>query len=270
MTPDMPEVNSSPPAVALPPRAGQPPPWSLLDLGLFLGLGALALVIAYVTVMLGYVSLSSLAGWHVPPEGIEETAFFSLALQSVFYLLLFAATYALVAFRKRLPFWRALKWRKPTALEVAGYFAAGIVMTAAVEYAPTILPDRSDFPLRELFTSPTVAYTVGAFAVFVAPLMEELIFRGVLFSIFEDRGGLGFAVVTTAVLFAGLHIPEYRGAWNHLFLLLLVGLVFSLARGLTGSLAPSVILHTAYNLSQLTALYFGTEHFRAIHGVLLR
>jgi membrane protease YdiL (CAAX protease family) len=134
-----------------------------------------------------------------------------------------------------------------------------------VQLAPALFPDRQHFPLQEYFTSPSVAYTVGIFAVLVAPWMEELIFRGVLFAIFEDRVGLRFAVVTTAILFTAMHVPEYRGAWNHLFLLLLVGLVFSLARGLTGSLAPSVVLHTAYNFSQLVMLYFATEHFRVVH-----
>jgi CAAX protease family protein len=115
-----------------------------------------------------------------------------------------------------------------------------------------------------MFSSPLAAYAVAAFAIFIAPFMEELIFRGVLFAIFERQVNLMFAITITALLFAALHIPEYRGAWNHLLLILLVGGVFSVTRGLTRSLAPSVILHFAYNLSLIGGLYFQTQHFRTL------
>ena len=268
MNPDKLEVYSEHSVPAPPPEASHAPPWTLRDLGLLFGLGALAVAVAYVAVMVSYGAIGPSMGWHVPPKDLQETTYLSLALQSVFYALLFAGVYALVALRKRLPFWQALKWQTPTPLQALGYFAVGAILSVAVQFAPTIFPDRSDFPLSQLFSSPAIAYAVGAFAVLVAPLMEELIFRGVLFAIFEDQAGPIFAVIATAALFTGLHIAEYRGAWNHLFLLLIVGLVFSLARGLTGSLAPSVILHTAYNLCQLVVLYFSTEHFQVMQTVV--
>ena len=161
-----------------------------------------------------------------------------------------------------------MKWRAPGFGRAFGYIIIGAVLSIGVQVAPTIFPDQSNFPLRDFFATPALSYAVGAFAVLVAPLMEELIFRGVLFSIFEDQIGKVFAVFSTAALFAGMHIPEYRGAWNHVFLLLIVGLVFSLARGVTGSIAPSVILHTSYNLTQLVILFFATDHFRTFPGLL--
>jgi membrane protease YdiL (CAAX protease family) len=78
--------------------------------------------------------------------------------------------------------------------------------------------------------------------------------------------GLRFAIAATALLFAALHVQEYRGAWNHALLILIVGLVFSLARGLTGSLAPSIVLHISYNATQMIVLFFASDHFRAIPG----
>ena len=116
-------------------------------------------------------------------------------------------------------------------------------------------PDTQGFPLEKLFDSRTASYAIGAFAVRMAPLVEELVFGGLLFAIFERAVGLRFAVVTTAVLFAGLHIPEYWHAWNHMFMILLVGMVFSLARGLTGSLTPSIMLHIGYNFLIMSAFF---------------
>jgi hypothetical protein len=141
-----------------------------------------------------------------------------------------------------------------------------VLLSLLVQLAPPVLPDREDFPLLRLFSSPEAAYALTAFAVLIAPFMEELIFRGVLFRFFENLVGVRFAVAGTAILFAGLHVPEYWGAWNHVLLILLVGVAFSLARGLTGSLAPSVVLHVAYNAGLMVAFFFETNQFRALGG----
>ena len=92
--------------------------------------------------------------------------------------------------------------------------------------------------------------------------MEELLFRGLLFAFFEKHGGLTFAVIATALLFAGLHIPEYWGLWDHVVMILIVGVVFSLVRGMTRSVMPSYILHLAYNGTLMLLLYFHTYYFQ--------
>jgi membrane protease YdiL (CAAX protease family) len=114
------------------------------------------------------------------------------------------------------------------------------------------------------------SYAIGAFAIGVAPVIEELVFRGLLFAIFERAVGLRFAIVATAVLFAGLHVPEYWHAWNHVLMILVVGVVFSLARGKSGTLTPSILLHIGYNASMMTSLFFTTQHFRALEGLFAR
>lgn len=256
--PEMPTVETSP-----------PPPWSFRDLGLFIGLGTLAFLMAYVTTT-AIVLLLTYSRRPVAPPNSEMRVFTSIFFMLVLYLFLFGAIYVLVAIRGRLPFWQALKWRKTSLAKVLGYFVAGLVLAVAVQLAPVVFPDQSNFPLQELFTSPAGAYALGAFAVLLAPFMEELVFRGVLFAIFEDQIGLRFAIITTAVLFTAMHIPEYLGAWNHIFLLLIVGLIFSFARGLTRSLVPSVLLHMAYNLCQVVLLYIATDHFHNFKNALLR
>jgi uncharacterized protein len=122
--------------------------------------------------------------------------------------------------------------------------------------------------MEKLFTSASAVYAVGGLAVLVAPFMEELVFRGVLFSFFERLGGFRIAVPGTAVLFAALHYPEYAGAWTHVFMILLVGLVLSIARAMTGSLVPSFLLHTAYNATFIGLLFLGTHGFQNLHGAL--
>jgi hypothetical protein len=140
----------------------------------------------------------------------------------------------------------------------------GLALT--VSLVLTLRPDSQGFPLEKMFDSRAASYAIGAFAISMAPVVEELVFRGLLFAILERAVGLRFAVVTTAVLFAGLHIPEYWHAWNHLFMILVVGVVFSLARGATGSLTPSILLHIGYNFLIMAGLFFSTQHFHAVSG----
>jgi len=245
-----------------------PAPWGLRDLFLFLLLVPIAFFIANILVVLGYALIQPTLHWHMTKEKLASDPFFLLALQIVFYALMFAGIYVLVTVGHKQPFWVMLRWRRLTPGKALVFLAGGAFLTVAIALLPPVLPDASQFPLENLFNSRTAAYAIGGFAILVAPLMEEIIFRGVLFGIFEAQVGLRFAILTTAILFGGLHVPEYWGAWNHMLLIFFVGLVFSLARGRSGSLAPSVFLHMGYNASMMIALFLSTQHFRNLHACL--
>jgi len=249
-----------------------PPPelWRLRDLGFFVAYATFTLVLAPLFLLMVYAILQPLAHWRTTATAAAAQPIFAVAAQSVSYAMILACVYVLVAVHYDLPFWTALKWRRPGVKRGLTLFLGGIMMAFGVLAASSLLPDKKPFPLEQMFNSPAAAYTVAAFAIFVAPFMEELIFRGVLFTFFERHAGLRFAVISTALLFAALHVPEYWGAWNHVWLILVVGLIFSLARGQTDSLAPSVILHVAYNTSLMAMLFFATHHFHTIQAVTVR
>jgi membrane protease YdiL (CAAX protease family) len=242
--------------------------WRLTDLFFFLAFAGIWLVLAPLVAYTGYALLRPLMGWQVPTQALPENAFFAVVTQTIYYVPLLACVYFLIVVHYQQAFWAGLKWGGLSLPRVARCFMGGIILALFTLVALVFMPDKQSFPLEQLFTSRRAAYVVGGFAVLVAPFMEELIFRGVLFAFFENLLGLRFAVVATALLFAGLHVPEYWGAWHHAALILLVGVAFSAARGLTGSLAPSVILHFAYNTTLMTGLFIGSEHFRQIQGVV--
>ncbi|MFB3923884.1 MAG: lysostaphin resistance A-like protein [Terriglobia bacterium] len=229
----------------------------------------LALLAANFLVVAGYTALQPVLGWPRLSRAVQGNPFLLLVLQSVFHALIFLTIYLFIVVNHRLPFWETLNWRMPPRSKALQFFLGGILLALVIQLMPPLLPDRDDFPLTRLFTSPLAGYAISAFAVLIAPFMEELIFRGVLFAFFQNLVGDRFAVFGTATLFAALHVPEYWGAWNHVFLILMVGLVFSAARGFTGSLVPSVILHVAYNASLMTGLYFQTNQFRQLQALLL-
>jgi membrane protease YdiL (CAAX protease family) len=238
--------------------------WSVRDLLLFIVFTVVALIAANFLALGGYALLRSLVGWKTASQRLYDNTFFVVALQTIFHGLVFGYIFFLVVVNYRQRFWEALRWRALSGRAARNYFAGGVLLALAVVAFPSVLPHSETYPLQRLFSSPQAAYVIGAFAVFVAPFMEELIFRGVLFRFFEERVGLSFAVAGTAVLFAGLHVSEYWGAWNHVLLILLVGIVFSLARGLTGSIAPSFVLHLAYNATLMVMLFIETQRFQTL------
>ncbi len=269
--PSEPDLNPPGPPAAQAEATPQAPsfPWTVRNLLILIVCGVLALIAANFLTLAGYGALRPIMGWRTPPGDLRDNTLFLLTLQTVFYALLLTTFYLFVAVNYRLPFWTTLKWRRPSPRLLWRYLPAGMLLALIVQFAPPLLPDREDFPLTRLFTSPLAGYAIGAFAILIAPFMEELIFRGILFLFFENLVGPRFAILATAVLFASLHVPEYWAAWNHVLLILFVGLVFSLARGLTGRLAPSVLLHVAYNAALMAGLYAQTEGFRTL-GLLVR
>jgi len=260
------DVPAPPEAVAMEVRESAPASWRLRDLFLFLAFVPIGFLAANILAGLGYALILPAFHWQLNREKLATDPFFLLSLQTFFYGLLLAYVYVLIAVGHAQPFWAMLRWRRITAGRMLACLAGGAFLTLAIALLPPILPDTNQFPLENMFNSRAAAYAIGVFAILVAPFMEELVFRGVLFGIFESQVGLRFAIVTTAILFGGLHVPEYWGAWNHMLLIFFVGLVFSLARGRSGSLAPSVFLHVGYNGSMMIALFLSTQHFRNLNA----
>ena len=236
-------------------------PWRLRDLWFFLAFLLFALLVCSFVTVVGYEILRPFFGWNIAFDNLRNDAFFNIAFQAILYVMVLGYLYVLVRLYYRLPFWSGVGLRHLSARRAVQFAVLGGALSLAVEVASALVPDKTKFPLEELFSSPAAAYALAVFAVLIAPPMEELLFRGVLFA-FLERLDLRLAVAGTAVLFAALHIQEYRGAWNHVFLLFLVGLVFSLARGATGSLTPSIVLHMSYNATQMVVLFLASDHFR--------
>ncbi len=245
-----------------------PEPWTLLDLLFFITFAFFTFVFTGVVALAGYAALKPVMGWTLPPRALGQNTFFLLGVQLAAYILIFAYIYLLVVYHYRLRFWEGIQWGHLNHGRILSYVGGGILLTIGIQIAATFLPDKGTFPLEKMFSSQDASYALAVFAVVIGPFMEELIFRGVLFSIFEARWGLAFAVLATAALFAAMHIPEYSGAWNHVVFIFLVGLVLSLTRALTRSLAPCVILHVTYNGCLMIVLFFATSHFRVIQGAL--
>jgi membrane protease YdiL (CAAX protease family) len=123
----------------------------------------------------------------------------------------------------------------------------GAFLALTVLAVSSFLPAPSQSPLERLLATRSSLVVFVVFGIAVAPLVEEIIFRGFLFTALEDVYGVQAAVPVTTLLFAGLHVSQLRGNWPAVGVILFVGYVFTIVRRRTGSVVPSVIMHTAYN-----------------------
>ncbi|HEY5793099.1 MAG TPA: CPBP family intramembrane glutamic endopeptidase [Chthoniobacterales bacterium] len=83
---------------------------------------------------------------------------------------------------------------------------------------------------------------IGALAVGVAPLTEELIFRGYLYGVLRKYRNRFWAMLVSAVTFAAIHV--HLPAMPGLFVL---ALVLAVAYELTGSLWTPILMHACFN-----------------------
>ena len=100
-----------------------------------------------------------------------------------------------------------------------------------------------------------------AMAVFVAPLVEETVFRGYLYPLFAKSFGMVPAVLLTGLLFGLMHGTQLGWSWGIVGLLILVGVIFTFARAYTGTVVASYLLHLGYNSMIAVATIIGTKGF---------
>jgi membrane protease YdiL (CAAX protease family) len=115
-------------------------------------------------------------------------------------------------------------------------------------------PENDNELLRILRSSRTAVFVVAFMATFTAPLIEEVIYRGVLFSAFQRSVGVAAAVIFVTLIFALVHVPQYYESPSTLALLLILSLVLTLMRVYSQNLLPCIIFHTIVNGFQSAAL----------------
>lgn len=224
-------------------------PWRVRDAVLIVAVG-LGVVVLLFAVAQG---LDALQG--APGNGsAQPAAAIDAAATGVFYLGVLAGVWLLVVRRYRVP-WRALGLAAPRAgsllpvLLLAVLFVIGstlilLVATLLVDLAGSAAYVAPVGGLPSVISGDTapLAVIVVATSLLLAPVAEELLFRGVLYQALRQRGGKVLATGGSAVLFTLLHARPAVAPES-----LLLGVVLAMAFERTGSLYPSMCLHAAYN-----------------------
>jgi membrane protease YdiL (CAAX protease family) len=81
----------------------------------------------------------------------------------------------------------------------------------------------------------------------LAPLCEELVFRGFLQPVLVRSLGAAPGILLAALPFGLLHFQEYGNSWRHALIIAMAGVAFGWMRQATGSTKAAAIMHAAYN-----------------------
>jgi membrane protease YdiL (CAAX protease family) len=101
--------------------------------------------------------------------------------------------------------------------------------------------------LRILRSSRTAVILVAILATFTAPVVEEVVYRGVLYSALQRTVGVWMAVFLVTLLFAFVHVPQYLPDFVAISMICLLSLILTLVRVWTKNLLPCIILHFVFN-----------------------
>ena len=187
--------------------------------------------------------------WKIP--GLDAQ---SLVHQLIGYGFWFLGLYAILRTSSRESIRDGLAWRLPKAGIGVSLFGGPLLAIVVTVFGVLLGTPEVDNQIRTWLNADRVSLILTAvFATMLAPLFEEIAFRGFLQPLAIQAVGTFLGIVLTAVPFAMIHGPQFHWSWQHLLLLTLAGSVFGWIRYRTGSTVASTIMHSTYNLTQLVA-----------------
>ena len=172
---------------------------------------------------------------------IEALGSYIISVSFLYEICLFILMYTFLKMN-RLSFAEVISIRKTTRKNLLLSVCAGLLVTVLgllwvrLCLKLDLFSGQANEPGMDIYT--TVFATV-----FLAPVIEELLFRGVLWSILQENKGTAAAVIVTTVYFVFLHLTL-----NNAFSAILIGICGSMFILFTGSIIPSIVIHLLNNL----------------------
>jgi uncharacterized protein len=254
--------------------------------------------VAIVVLLLASVSIFALVmGLHLlgteTPEQLLREPRLLIPSMAFGYLLAGVIVWAIFTYLWQQSFPRALHWNfAAVRRRWVPLLAGGVLLSLAVQFLANFLPIPKSLPIDDFFRTSTDVWMVALFGTFMAPVFEELAFRGFLLPSLasawdwlrgqkprsNDPAGvdrdphwsipaLAASCSLTSIAFAFVHADQLAHAWAPLGVLFAVSLVLCGVRLWTHSLAASTLLHATYNGTIFTILFFTTGGFRHLDKI---
>lgn len=172
--------------------------------------------------------------------------------------------------------WNAARARRWFARLAGIGLLTGLLITLAGNFVP--MPKAPPI-LEDLTKSTAGAWMLMIFGVSIAPLTEELAFRGFLlpgfiniFRWMQREGslsesavrafGIPLSIVLTSIPFALMHSAQVSNSWGPVLLIGMVSVILCIVRLATDSVACGVVVHACYNFTLFAGLLYQTDWFR--------
>ena len=154
-----------------------------------------------------------------------------------------------IYYLKRMEKQSELKLSLPTIKDI-GWIFGGFVLTIIWNMlGSTLLPlTQNQSTLNEvLATNSVVTALTNIYLVLIAPLTEELVFRGVIMVACEDTKKYHLGLILSSILFGFLHLIGYHFSFSDLLFYSISGAILGVVRQSSGKLSNSIFLHMLIN-----------------------
>jgi membrane protease YdiL (CAAX protease family) len=240
------------------------PPWSGWDVLAVAG-STVAMVFLCSVLALGVAHLAT-ANRNIPVRELATNPLVLISAQIVAYPIVILFMVMVVGSRSDEGFWKTIRWNW-NGRNVAACVVGGAAIAGVVNFASAYLPLPKSTAMDNFFQETFVAYVTAIFGITLAPLLEELFFRGMLYPTMRRLLGVVPAVLFTATMFTAIHGAQLGYAWAPLLSIFVVGVIFTVMREKTGSVAASFVMHVSYNLTLFVMLWIASDHFRHFEKV---
>lgn len=226
------------------------PPWRLPQAFLTWFLSLVLLVCVQLILMVSYIAYQHQQGITPDLRALpKDKTFIFINVLGYFpiHLLTFLLAWAVVTQMGRFDFWETIGWSWPANL--GPWKSAGLAVLLfglALILSGLFGGPETDIE-RIVQSSRPTAFALAILAVATAPLVEEVVYRGVLYPALQRAIGMGGAVALVAFLFAVGHVYQYWPNFGVISAIVLLSISLTLVRARTGRLLPCFIIHLVFN-----------------------
>ena len=229
----------------------------------------LLLIFVPVIVALPYMIYVFMKSGAPSPEALQsdKTLIFLSVLGIIpTHILTLVAVWLIITQGGKRPFWKTIGFEWPENFSKKTWAVVSVavaIVLLGLAYLVTKLYGGNKTQLDLLIESSLPARFATAFvALATAPLVEEIVYRGVLYPAIEKVArltartlnpalerplGMGVAIAFVSLLFAGVHVFQYYNNIVVIIVITILSITLTVARAVTGKLLPSFIIHLVFN-----------------------
>jgi membrane protease YdiL (CAAX protease family) len=256
--PEAPAQTAALPAAEQVPVSEQPsenPPWNGWDVT---RIGILMFVVPYLIIPITALIAQQVFYRGLPWLTVAQKPWIALSTQFGWYAVIAVYMVMFVEGKFHCSFWDSVRWDWPRrSWPMLATLGVALVSLQGLE---RFFQLPKHIPMEEFLRTPLAAVMTGILAISFGPLMEELFFRGFLYPVVARRFGVAVGVLATSAGFGLIHAAQLGFAWGLVLIIFLVGLVLTIVRAKTGSVAASFVVHVAYNSTLVTLGLFASAH----------
>lgn len=238
----------SPPAETEVSSVRENPPWGLLA-ALLIWMASVALLFLPQFLALPYI-LTHYRDQHPTMEMLlrDKTVIVILVAGILpAHLITLAIAWAVVTRFGKLPASVVLRWRWGNRIGVVKTIMMGVLLFAVAWLIVLAFGGKETELERIINSSRAAALLIAFMAVATAPLVEEIIYRGILYPAWQHLTGSLPAVVIVTLMFAIPHVPQYWPNFAVILSITMLSAALTIVRARTGRLLPCYVIHLVFN-----------------------